>query len=96
MLIYYQDIKSAILGEGNHRLYAAYSNDIKLCPVRVVRNTQWRQGCGYTAVRIPGFREDSTGYVPGDLKPSQIGIPSSPLTKEERALDDKPVPDWAD
>lgn len=65
----------ALLGEGNHRLAIAEELGLTHVPVRVCRSSMPRpehpgsrrvEGC-----RIP----PTTGYVPGDLRPSQVFPP---------------------
>ena len=64
---YSQKSRTALLGEGNHRLAAAIEAGMTHMPVRVIRYNM--EGPG---VPVRGYAPDRSGYVPGDLKPSQI------------------------
>jgi len=72
MLEYHQPNRAAYLGEGNHRLSAAESIGLSHVPVTVFRSE-------YKSPRkniksVPGYEPDMHNYVPGSLKPSEIGI----------------------
>jgi 8-oxo-dGTP pyrophosphatase MutT (NUDIX family)/RimJ/RimL family protein N-acetyltransferase len=79
MLTYHQREKTLTLGEGHHRLIAAGIAGLKEVPVRVARNTT-NHLAGDTrylpAVPAPTPYPERNGYVPGDLRPSDIGIRS--------------------
>jgi len=64
---YHTKSRTALLGEGNHRLAAAIQAGISHMPVRAMRYNM--EGGG---VPVRGYEPDRTGYVPGDLKPSEI------------------------
>ena len=64
---YSQQSRTAMLGEGNHRLEAAIQAGMTHMPVRVMRYNM--EGPG---VPVRGVDPDRSGYVPGDLKPSEI------------------------
>lgn len=66
----------ASLGEGYHRLAAAHELGLKEAPARVLRSTgryQEKPPPGLSVQRAP---EDWSGYARGDLRPSEIGIPT--------------------
>lgn len=92
-MIYYQGDKTAILGEGNHRLAAALRMGMPEVPVRVTRYTGQspRKEVGNLARSVPGVAPDRTGYVPADLLPSQIGMKSRPLSPAELAEDGRVI-----
>lgn len=70
---YGQNERTAYLGEGNHRLAAAERLGLSHVPVHVMRSM--RTGSP-RARRVPGAAEDVTGYVPGNMHPSEIGLPT--------------------
>lgn len=78
IVIYHIGDRSVYLSEGNHRLQAAIELGLKELPVRVVRVGEG----GYPSVHeergvgaiVEGYEPNQYGYVPGDLKPSQIGL----------------------
>jgi hypothetical protein len=76
MILYFSRDKTAILGEGNHRLQAAIALGIEEIPVRVWRMSMEGRDSSYAdnVVDVPGMEPDRHGYVPADLKPSDIGI----------------------
>jgi len=67
IILYSQPSRTATLGEGNHRMAAAIQAGISHMPVRVVRYNS--EGSG---IPVRGYEPDQSGYVPGDLKPSEI------------------------
>jgi ParB-like nuclease family protein len=69
-LEYSQADNTILLSEGNHRLAAAKQLGLTELPVRFVRTTR---PLGGKPVR--GFRPDEHDYVPGDLRPADIGVP---------------------
>ena len=74
-ITYYQMDKAALLTEGNHRVIAAEKAGYKSVPIRVIRyERSWAGGMGNRPIAVSGFTPNEYGYVPGDLKPSQIGI----------------------
>lgn len=74
-ITYYQMDKAALLTEGNHRVIAAERAGYESVPVRVIRYERaWTDGMGNRPKAVSGFTPNEYGYVPGDLKPSQIGI----------------------
>lgn len=90
MIYYYQQEKTVILAEGNHRLAIAKELGIKALPCRIIRNERsYDFAKGYT--RVSGAIPNKYGYVSGDLKPSDIGIPtvSKPEEQEMRELFEK-------
>ena len=73
---YSQPDKKVLLVEGNHRLVAATELGLKYLPARVYRSTSSIDN----GMLVTGYPEEN-GYVPGDLKPSQVGISGcQPLT----------------
>jgi hypothetical protein len=64
---YHQPTRTVRLIEGNHRLAAARQAGMSHMPVRVTRANWSEEG---TSVR--GIEPNQHGYVPGDLKPSEI------------------------
>jgi hypothetical protein len=92
MVSYWHPDRKAIIGEGNHRLEAAIQSGIEELPVRVygsdrpVGNRDLRGG-RIAPVEVPG----SIKRGAGELKPSEIGLPSRPLTPEEWAENGKKI-----
>lgn len=77
---YSQTDKKVLLVEGNHRLIAAMELGLKYLPARVYRTLFLSDD--KNAMSVTGYPEDKHGYVPGDLKPSQVGIPGcKPITE---------------
>ena len=77
---YSQTDKKVLLVEGNHRLVAAMELGLKYLPARVYRTKSSMDS--KNAMSVVGYTEDEYGYVPGDLKPSQVGIPGcKPITE---------------
>ena len=77
---YSQSDKKVLLVEGNHRLVAAMELGLKYLPARVYRTLFLSDN--KNAMSVSGYPEDEYGYVPGDLKPSQVGIPGcKPITE---------------
>ena len=76
MILYFSRDKTAILGEGNHRLAAAIQLGMDSVPVRVWRMSMAGSESSYAdnVVPVPGAEADKHGYVPADLKPSDIGL----------------------
>ncbi|NBX51275.1 hypothetical protein EBT25_15460 [bacterium] len=70
MLEYYQPSRNAYLGEGNHRLAALEMAGYTHMPVTVFRNEH--SDTRGKAKPVRGIEPDRHGYVPGNLKPSQI------------------------
>lgn len=77
---YSQSDKKVLLVEGNHRLIAAMELGLKYLPARVYRSKSPINN--KNAMKVSGYPEDRYGYVPGDLKPSQVGIQGcKPITE---------------
>lgn len=70
MIEYYQGSRNAHLGEGNHRLAALEMAGYTHMPVTVFRNEGSDESGKSKPVR--GVEPDRHGYVPGNMKPSQI------------------------
>lgn len=77
MILYYAGNRRAYIGEGNHRLVVAKSVGIEALPARVVRS----QSTTTKGIRVKGFEPDWSGYVPGSLYPSDIGLRGYSLKK---------------
>ena len=72
ILGYSKDGRTVRVDEGNHRLAAARLAGLENVPVRVVRlDRKMRKPAGKT---VRGIEPDANGHVPGDLRPSQIGV----------------------
>lgn len=71
IMLYGQKDRRAYLGEGNHRLAAAKRLGITHLPVRVYRVSH-TDGRG---APVSGVEPNQHGYVKGDMKPSEIGLP---------------------
>lgn len=67
MIEYYQGSRTAHLGEGHHRLAALEMGGYTHMPVTVFRNEYSGKG-----VPVRGAEPNRHGYVPGNLKPSDI------------------------
>ena len=53
---------------------------LKYLPARVYRSKSSMDN--KNSMSVSGYPEDKYGYIPGDLKPSQVGIPGcKPLTE---------------
>lgn len=75
VIAYYTGDDTAILTEGNHRLRAALELKLNKVPVRVVRYQSNGRQSGKRVKSVRGFiKDDPIQHIPGDLKPSQIGI----------------------
>jgi hypothetical protein len=82
ILIYGKADQTATLGEGNTRLANAHALGISHVPVRVVRWSGPRNGAKVPKPPVG----DRTGYIPGDLSPSDLGIPTKPATEKSMRL----------
>lgn len=69
ILLYGQDDRKAVIGEGNHRLAAAERLGMEEVPARVARYSR----VGDRGGPVPGYQGE--GHVNADLRPSQIGLP---------------------
>jgi hypothetical protein len=66
---------SVLLIEGNHRLNVAENLGIDYFPARVVlRRSEFPSHKQNNSLKVKGFKPDEYGYVPSNLKPSQVGI----------------------
>lgn len=79
-LEYDPDTGIAHIGEGNHRLTIAEELGITHLPVEIYRSRRRpnRQGVpyGHPGAPLPQPPQpDATGYVPGYMKPSEVGLP---------------------
>lgn len=72
---YYQNSRSVLLAEGNHRLSAALELGMKYLPCRVIRVTgNIPDRVKNKVMKVPGIQPDKSNYVKADLLPSEIGI----------------------
>lgn len=96
IITYYQHSKTALLGEGNHRVAAARRLNMPFTLARVVRNLDYhgsRHSSSRRPVPVPGVGGDGRGYVKADLAPSEIGLVGCrPLSAVEIALDRTFIP----
>ena len=75
---------SVLLIEGNHRLNVAENLGFDYLPARVVlRRREFTPLQKTKAFKVKGFTPDRYGYVPSDLKPSQVGIGGTTKAFEE-------------
>lgn len=94
IITYYQQDRTVLLGEGNHRLAAAHLLGMRWGLARVVRHMRYvgpRHHTSRKPVPVSGATPNRNGYVPADLKPSEIGLPARPLSAVDLVLDGKPV-----
>ena len=74
---YNQNDRYAYVGEGNHRIAAARELGLTHIPAIVHRNDKYdpdrNKGMGFAKL-VPGVDPDQSGYVPADLKPTEIGM----------------------
>ncbi len=79
---YAQHQKRVLLVEGCHRLNAAIELNLNYMPCRVVRTTRdFPKHMLKKTMEVSGYPPNQHNYVPGDLTPSQVGIPGTkPLT----------------
>lgn len=100
IITYHQHERTVLLGEGNHRVAAARQAGLPYVLARVWRISQEygpRHHTSRRPVPVRGVDPDRFGYVKADLKPSEVGLPSKPLTAVEIALDGMRIPgapDW--
>lgn len=80
IMTYGQHDRHAYLSEGNHRLAAAKRLGITHLPVRVYRVSK-TDGRG---AKVPGVEPNQHGYVRGDMKPSEIGLPVHEKTPKHK------------
>lgn len=79
ILEYNPDTGKAWIGEGNHRIAAAVDLGIDQVPVRVVRTGKKTP---YNSVKVKkNVVPNKHNYVPGDLKPSEVGFKEVPPRK---------------
>ncbi len=69
-LEYYQDSRTVYMGEGHHRLAALEMAGYTHMPTTVIRHESANTSSRAKPVR--GIDPNRGGYVPGNLKPSQI------------------------
>jgi len=70
MMEYYQEGRTAFLGEGHHRMAALEMAGFTHMPVTVFRN-EFADTSG-KGKPVRGVDPNHHNYVPGNLKPSQI------------------------
>lgn len=72
---YSKSEKRVLLIEGNNRLVVANKLGLKYLPARVVRRERRFNEVEFSkSMKVIGVEPDRHGYVPGNMKPSQIGI----------------------
>ena len=76
MVDYFQYQKKALLTEGNHRLEAADQMGYKYVPIAVFRTTRDDRTGKAKPVRGYISKRPEDSYVPANLLPSQIGLPT--------------------
>ena len=94
-ITYYQHDRTALLGEGNHRVGAAVRLGMKWGLAVVYRHMKYPGPRHYTSRQpapVRGVDPDRHGYVKADLKPSDIGLPARPLSVVDLVLDGKRIP----
>lgn len=67
---YYQEGRTAYMGEGHHRLAALEMSGYTHMPMSVIRHES--EDVKQRGLKVRGFEPDRFNYVPGNLKPSQI------------------------
>lgn len=95
-LEYNPDSQIAHLGEGNHRLQIAQQLGMSHVPVEVLRTGRIPRGYPGSNVPQPPV-PDQFGYVPGNLSPSDLGLPTK--TSRLAALPQTPAEElkaWLD
>jgi hypothetical protein len=75
-LEYSQSGKTIHMTEGNHRIEAARRLGLEAVPVRFQRYLG--EGPAETSKAVKGMVPNEDGYVPANLKPSDIGVPTVP------------------
>lgn len=86
MIEYNAEDKSVLLIEGNHRLNSAVDMGLEYLPARVVlkKYGKYDKRRKKSAMPVSGIGSDEYGYIPSNLKPSQVGIQGTqPLVYEE-------------
>jgi 2'-5' RNA ligase len=93
-LEYNPKTEMAHIGEGNHRLKAAQELGISHVPVEVLRTTRGPFGVNYPDKDFEGSANlkgapvptppvpDQFDYIPGNMKPSDIGLPVQGVEKQ--------------
>ena len=72
---YYQYDKRVLLVEGNHRLIAAIELGLNEYPCTVFRmKMNIPKNKIKQSLQVIGYEPDQSGYVPANLKPSDVGI----------------------
>ena len=66
---------SVLLIEGNHRLNTAIDLGLMYLPVRVVlRKNKFTPTSKKLSMQVDGIKPNEYGYIPSNLKPSQVGL----------------------
>lgn len=74
---YYQYDKIVLMTEGNHRLNAAIDLGLQYYPATVYRlKMEYPKSKNGKGLKVQGYQPDEFGYVPGNMKPSDVGISS--------------------
>lgn len=76
LITYFKADNTAVLSEGNHRLSEAEAMGLTEVPVRVIRYSMPGSESSFadSVKPVPGHPDAPDGYVPADLRPSDIGI----------------------
>lgn len=78
---------SVLLIEGNHRLNVAERLGFDYLPARVItRRREFNPLQRTKSMKVKGFKADEYGYVPSNLKPSQVGISGTIKAFEEGGI----------
>ena len=76
-LEYNPDTGIAHIGEGNHRLKIAEELGLSHVPVEVLRTSRNPSSVGLSGAPLPNPPQpDQYGYVPGLMRPSEVGLPT--------------------
>jgi len=72
---YSVDDNSVLLIEGNHRLNTAIDMGLIYLPARVVlRKNKFTPTSKKLSMQVDGMKPNEYGYIPSNLKPSQVGL----------------------
>lgn len=86
---YSPEDNAVLLIEGNHRLNSAIDLGMEYLPAHVVlrKYSGFPQSKIKSSMQVVGVKADESGYIPSNLKPSQVGITGSkPLIYEEGGI----------
>lgn len=76
---YSSEDNSVLIIEGNHRLNSAIDLGMEFLPARVVlkKYSKFSPSQLKNTMKVSGLTADKSGYIPSNLKPSQVGIHGS-------------------